>query len=219
MTDEFVTSTRAEQIEQLNIGGVAWNTEQPRHGEIMQMVSKINHGNIKLNLGCGIKRFHMPEWINIDHSIDCNPDLILDVENEEFPFNENSVAEIRADNLLEHFSSLTHCMNECWTVLKPGGVFWFRVPAVDRFEIEILNPAYLSTPQPAKIRMYGAFRDPTHKKFFCEGTMDYWNGDHQTWKNYGKSYGFRPWKVDTKVFHNPKNGLFFYDVTQLPTKD
>lgn len=199
-------------IEQTYPGGLSWTNDQPRRNDVMQMISKLNHGNIKLNLGCGIKRFHKPDFINIDYSLECEPDLLLDVENEPFPFNENSVMEIRADNLLEHFSGLTHCMNECWTVLKPEGSFWFRVPAVDRFTIDHMDSESIA------IKMWGALRDPTHKKFFCEGTMDYWNGEHQTWKNYGKSYGFNPWKVDTKVFHNPRNGLFFYDVTQLPIK-
>ena len=213
-------STRLEMFNasQIPIYGDPWIKEQPRKGDVEQIISAQNHGNIKLNLGCGIKRFHKPDYINIDISEDCKADLWMDVECEQFPFEENSVMEIRADNLLEHFSDLIHCMNECHLMLKPGGTFWFRVPAVDRFEIRREDYPVSDGNEAIKVRMFGAFRDPTHKKFFCEGTMDYWNGNHPTWKNYGRSYGFKPWTVKTEVFHNPSNGLFFYDTTQSPIK-
>jgi len=176
---------------------------------------------IKINLGCGRKRFHKQGYINIDVSPGCEPDVLLDVEHDPLPYADNTATEIVADNLFEHFEDLVFVLNECHRVLMMGGRLWFRVPAADRFEYATEHAPHGvdKRNEAIKIVMWGAFRDPTHKKFFCEGTFDYWNAEHPTFKNYGgPSYNFKPWTVDLKVTHNPSNGLFFYDAMQFPVK-
>ncbi len=176
--------------------------------------------NLKLNLGCGAKRFHKADFLNIDCSRTCDPDFVFNVEKDFWPFEADSVIEILADNLLEHLEDLVFVMNEAWRVTKSNGSFWFRVPAVDRFEmVEDKDHRATGSKQSMKVIMWGAFRDPTHRTFFCQETMDYWQHDHPTHRDYGRpAYGFLPWHVTTEVFHNPRNGLFFYDVRQVPIK-
>ena len=54
----------------------------------------------KLNLGCGNKK--IKGFINIDQSEQCEPDLLLNLENTPYPFKTSSVDYIRMDSVLEH---------------------------------------------------------------------------------------------------------------------
>ena len=176
---------------------------------------------MKINWGCGVQRFHMNGWVNADIKEACQPDWLQDITYIKWigpPPNrgytkDNSVSHMRADNLLEHIGwgdphgtlrdlnldMLMVVLNEAHRVMKPDGQFWIRVPCV-------LNWSW------------GAFRDPDHKRFFCEGTFDYWKNGHQTYLNYGKSYGYLPWKVETKLFENPANQAVFVDAFMEPVK-
>lgn len=139
-------------------------------------------GNM-LNLGCGSK--HKPGYINVDYTAPA--DVIFDISRG-LPFSDDTMDRIEADNLMEHFDNyeFMFVMNECWRVLKKDGTFWMKVP-------DALN------------WMDGAFGDPTHKRFFVPRSFLYFNKDSDTWRVYGKSYGFKPWlqiKLET-------NKLFF----------
>lgn len=96
--------------------------------------------DIKLNLGCGGRP--LPGYINID--LDTLEELKSRYPTEEFPegvevyqydifnlpFPDSSVAEVRADSLLEHLSFLEErkIFYELKRVLRPGGMFIFSVP-------------------------------------------------------------------------------------------
>jgi len=216
MNNESRPLSELEPPTSVGLYGGSWTEDESRREDLRLMFAE---NRLKLNLGSGPKRFHKKDHINIDISPACDPDFKLDVENRPMPFETNSVISAYADNLLEHLGDLTHFMNELHRVLRVGGLFWFRVPAVDRFELlEDDEHNAKGFKKAMQVIMWGAFRDPTHKTFFCQGTMDYWNHEHPTHRDYGRAYSFLPWHVETKVFHNPSNGLFFYDVTQVPIK-
>jgi predicted SAM-dependent methyltransferase len=75
---------------------------------------------VKLNLGCGYR--HIEGFINIDYRKECNPDILHDLT-EHFNFNDNSVDEIRAMDILEHIpiGKVAPLIEEIYRVLKPGG--------------------------------------------------------------------------------------------------
>jgi len=92
---------------------------------------------VKLNLGCGGRP--LPGYINVDED-----DLdklraryptqefpegieVYDYDIFNLPFPDSSVAEVRADSLLEHLSFIEESkfFNEVKRVLKPGGIFQF----------------------------------------------------------------------------------------------
>ena len=81
---------------------------------------------MKLNLGC-CDRF-LDGFLNVDivHPADKIADL-----NEKWPWDDSSIDEIRAWDLLEHLRSPIHSMNEAWRVLKSGGRFDIVVPTTD----------------------------------------------------------------------------------------
>ena len=67
----------------------------------MQAMENTDKTGLKLNLGCGNKK--LDGYINIDGSDHCKPDLLFDLENTPYPFQSNSVDEIRMKSVLEHF--------------------------------------------------------------------------------------------------------------------
>jgi len=84
----------------------------------------------KLNLGCGLD--YKQGWINIDAVAEVHPDLIHDL-NQPLPFENGSVDEILAQDILEHFTKedLESVVGEISRVLSTGGKLMVRVPNLD----------------------------------------------------------------------------------------
>lgn len=82
---------------------------------------------MKLHLGCGTKR--ISGWINIDSVSACGPDLVHDLT-EVLPYEDMSVDEILAEDLLEHFDKYLRYVvfGEWIRVLKIGGTITVQVP-------------------------------------------------------------------------------------------
>jgi predicted SAM-dependent methyltransferase len=121
-----------------------------------------NEKGIGLHLGSGRKRFHSEgvEWINIDSNKEVNPDIVWDLENG-LPdtIRYNSVDMIITEHLLEHIENFITLMREIHRVCKPNAQVYIKVP-----------PAiYQDKP------FEGAFRDPTHVRFFTERSFDYFD--------------------------------------------
>ena len=92
---------------------------------IAQLLSENNP--IKIELGAGKER-QIEGWTTIDISGDC--DLILDLRNP-LLFPDESVTEIYSSHVLEHFLypyQMAGILNECFRVLKKGGIFSVCVP-------------------------------------------------------------------------------------------
>jgi SAM-dependent methyltransferase len=158
---------------------------------------------VKLNLGSG--HANRAGWLNVDRLESCSPDVVCDITKAPWPWPDSSVDRIDADNLLEHIGwgpngedLLMLVMNEAFRILKPGATLWFRVPSFEHWPI-------------------GALRDPTHRRYFVQGSVDYWTDGHQTYRNYGRLYGYLPWKVHVELYR-PNSQRTFLDVTQQPVK-
>ena len=82
---------------------------------------------MKLHLGCGTKK--LEGWINIDSVAALQPDLIHDVS-QPLPYNDLSVDEVLAEDLLEHFDKYLRFVvfYEWVRVLKIGGKMTLQVP-------------------------------------------------------------------------------------------
>ena len=81
----------------------------------------------KLHLGCGTKS--LSGWVNVDAVADCKPDLLHDLR-QPLPFDDLSVSEILAQDLLEHFDKYSrYLVFFDWArVLQMGGVIRLQVP-------------------------------------------------------------------------------------------
>ena len=84
----------------------------------------------KLNLGCGLDYKH--GWINIDAVAEVHPDLIHDL-NKPLPFENESVSEILAQDILEHFTKedVVRVVEEISRVLSINGKLMVRIPNID----------------------------------------------------------------------------------------
>lgn len=139
-------------------------------------------GSIKLNIGSGRLRFTGFTNIDCTQIIDGNGDkcvdIILNVEKDKLPFEDNSVEEIKVDNILEHLGDgFIFFLNECHRVLKPTGIMTGNVPPFGT---------------------NGAIRDITHKRFFLKDSFGYLTGQSLYNPAFPKApkyadYGVKPW--------------------------
>lgn len=82
---------------------------------------------MKINIGSGYKRYE--GVINLDSSPSCNPDYVVDLEKDRFPFEDSTVEEVMASHVLEHLGEgFFHCMQEIYRVCKNGAIVHISVP-------------------------------------------------------------------------------------------
>lgn len=109
----------------------------------------------KLDLGGRFGKNKDYESVDLKDA-DINTDL-----NQKWPFEDNSVSVIRANDVFEHLKDPIFTMKECWRVLKPGGFLIGQVPSTDG---------------------RGAFQDPTHCSFWNENSFFYYT--NKNWAKY-----------------------------------
>jgi SAM-dependent methyltransferase len=85
---------------------------------------------MKLNLGAG--DHELEEWQNVDIT---NPENPVDLAVFPWNYDVNTADEILASHILEHFDRITGVsfLQECYRILKPGGVLHLAVPDMDLF--------------------------------------------------------------------------------------
>ena len=86
----------------------------------------MNEQPLKLNLGCS--DHILAGWINVD----CRPkpgvDVAWNLDNQPWPWADNSADEIFIAHCLEHLKDHIAAMNEMGRILKPGGLLRVIVP-------------------------------------------------------------------------------------------
>lgn len=122
---------------------------------------------LKIDLGCGKNK--RDGFTGIDKSEYSIADIISDLE-EKLPLEDESVDEVYSSHCLEHIDNLVGLMNEIWRVCKDGA------------KISIVVPYYKSI---------GAFRDPTHRRFFTEQTFLYFDKNNEFGKSCSELYGIK----------------------------
>ena len=86
-----------------------------------------------LNLGCGPNYYdsdNNTKWINIDKSKSFRADEYLDFDdaNLKLPYDDETIDYIEAHHILEHIKNIIPLMNECYRILKKGGMMNIKVP-------------------------------------------------------------------------------------------
>lgn len=107
---------------------------------------------MKLDLACGKNK--KEGFTGVDICGDA--DIIHDLNNYPWPFEDNSVDEINCSHFVEHVEDLIKFMDECWRIMKTGAKMFVYAP-------------YYSS-----IR---AWQDPTHKRAISEASFLYYNKD------------------------------------------
>ncbi len=128
----------------------------------------------KLNLGCGKKI--KKGYVNLDFYPLPGIDIVADIT-KKLPFEDNAFDEVLTEHVLEHIIDLDALLAELHRITKKDGAIKIFVPHFTNF---------------------GAYTDPTHKRFFGFFTMDYY-----TEKNEMSFYTPVRFKIKKKK-------LFFY---------
>lgn len=125
-----------------------------------------------LNIGCGNDK--MLDAVNADATSRCNPDIIATL-GYELPFKDNQFNEVFAYNVLTQISNpnaFIQAINELHRICD--GVIHVRVPYA-------LHEC--------------AFQDPMDVRRFTPESFTYMEEGHRRYNQYGKHYGFKPFKV------------------------
>lgn len=82
-------------------------------------------------------REHWGNLTTLDINGDHNPDVVWDLNNKPFPFEDNSFNEIHAYEVLEHigtqgdYKAFFEEFSEYWRILKPGGILFGTSPSIN----------------------------------------------------------------------------------------
>lgn len=118
---------------------------------------------MKLNLGACDRKIN--GYLSVDM---CAPaDIITDLS-DFWPWEDSSVDEILAFDIIEHLPDKIFTMNEAWRVLKNGALLKIEVP---------------TTGGP------GAFQDPTHVSFWNERSFLYYEKGNPYRERFAVNYG------------------------------
>jgi predicted SAM-dependent methyltransferase len=82
---------------------------------------------MKINIGSGGVK--IDGFVTCDYDPLANPDYLINLETDTFPFETNSVEVVVAHHILEHMGEgYFHCLKEIYRVCKPGAQIDIRVP-------------------------------------------------------------------------------------------
>lgn len=93
---------------------------------------------MKLNLGCGLDK--RQGFINIDLRGEVKPDLVLDLNKLPYPYENDSIDEIIAKDILEHFpfKATEPLLKEWYRLLKKGGKIYIQTPDIEYIAKEVI---------------------------------------------------------------------------------
>ena len=119
-----------------------------------------------LEIGCGKKPYkgnEDEEVIHLDKVKLDDVEVVWNLNNFPYPFQDNEFDEVIAFHTLEHLDNLVKTMEEIWRITKNGGIVKIKVPYA---------------------KSSNAFSDPTHKYFFTTLTFDYWDEETEFGRDY-----------------------------------
>lgn len=119
-----------------------------------------------LNLGSG--SVPLPGYVNTDIADIPGVDVVWDLDQSPWPWEDSSCCCLRAYDIFEHVNEPLTFMQESWRVLESEGILDLHV---------------------SYWRSENAYTDPTHKRFCTEKTFDYWVEGSPMQLRYGDAYG------------------------------
>ena len=82
---------------------------------------------MKINIGAGDVK--LEGYVTLDYDSATNPDHVVNVEVDRFPFEDDTVETVVAHHILEHLGDgYFHCLQELYRVCKHGAIIDIRVP-------------------------------------------------------------------------------------------
>jgi SAM-dependent methyltransferase len=138
---------------------------------------------LKLNLGCGHKL--REGWVNVDRVERDGVDVVHDLNDIPWPFDDDSADEIAAISVVEHLPcGLAAFMEEAWRVLVKDG------------RLEVVTPSHFSQ---------NAWRDPTHIRPYHPDAFRYFDPSTEWGGKYFEFVATRPWRVYSIITDKDQN--------------
>ncbi len=131
---------------------------------------------MKLNLGAGSDI--REGWINQDVSELPGVDVVHDLNDHPWPFEDSSVDELLALNVLEHLDDLVPALEEMYRILRPGGAARLMVPYWNSWH---------------------RYADPTHQRGFHEFTLRFFDPD-SSWCKDRPYYSNARFRIEEEAF-------------------
>lgn len=93
----------------------------------------------KLNLGCG--KAKKKGFVNVDLSLNCNPDVVHDLNIFPYPFSDNEFEVIYLDHVIEHLENPLAVLEEIFRISKNNCLVTVKCP---HFSCNWLHPGHKS---------------------------------------------------------------------------
>lgn len=110
---------------------------------------------MRLNLGCGFTK--REGYINVDSAPECAPDVLWDLEKLPWPWEDDSVDEIKLEHVLEHVGETSKKYLDIWKemyrVCRPGASIHIMVPHWNHDNF-YHDPTHVRAITPDGIRMF-----------------------------------------------------------------
>ncbi len=110
---------------------------------------------MKLNLGCGQNR--LEGYVNADREPSVEPDVVMDLEEFPWPFEDDSVDEVVANHVLEHVGATANVfigvMQELYRVCRGGALIRIAVPH-PRHDNFLDDPTHVRAITPMTLQMF-----------------------------------------------------------------
>ena len=137
----------------------AWHAFAPRAAaELRSMVASPSEQALRLNLGCGPNR--LPGYVNVD--LYGTPDVRWNLEEAPWPWESDSVEEVRMSHVLEHLGQSPQVfigvMKELYRVCRHGARVYIRVPH-PRHDFYLGDPTHVRPILPATLEMFSLRRN------------------------------------------------------------
>lgn len=137
---------------------------------------------MKIYLGAGTKR--LAGYTHVDIVQGENIDIVWDLNQRPWPWADNSVDHIVAEDVVEHLEiNLIVFCNEAWRILRPQGELFVRTP---------------------DYRGESSWIDPTHRWHLHEQSFQYLDPETYWGSTYPHYTGFK-WKIISLGVRGPQN--------------
>ncbi|PKL19107.1 MAG: hypothetical protein CVV49_02575 [Spirochaetae bacterium HGW-Spirochaetae-5] len=146
---------------------------------------------MKYNLGCGFTK--IPNYINCDNDEVVKPDLLLDLNKNDWFHKLENAEEICAYNVIEHLHDLDNFFINAYKALNLHGKLIITVPCVFH---------------------ENAFNDPSHVNYFTPKTFLFFSNNDFSHYNTKKGYKFKLVKLKL-TFSKGLLGMFFYSMMRF----
>ena len=107
-----------------------------------------------LDVGCGINKY--PGAIGLDHNPRSHADILAELDHFPWPLKDSSFDQVRLIHVIEHVGDVVKTVEECYRILRPGGVLVLETPHYTDFS---------------------SFCDPTHRWHLNSFSFRYFGAD------------------------------------------